>query len=171
MVWSVELHFRGVNGSGGSTLNATGEALGFLIFRTCATSTVKGPRTVRHPQVGERNSAMRRKHTAEAELDGVDFDRHDNDRAIRNCKSEACVAMLYLSQRQKALGRLWDVKDACLLSQVEGGVTTFQHGNRKAGQVSTGCPGSPRLSQASGPVLITRALELLPTSAPEGSSQ
>lgn len=58
----------------GSTLKATGAVLGFLILRICATSTVKGPD--RLDGGGLEKGGNREQHTAEAQLQRVDFDGH-----------------------------------------------------------------------------------------------
>ena len=61
------------------TLKATGELLGFLILRTCETSTVKGPGRVRLSTLKTAGSTRR---TAEPKLLGVDIDRHDGGRGL-----------------------------------------------------------------------------------------
>ena len=72
-------HLRGVR-----TLKATGELPKFLSLSVSATSTVKGPILVRKKGSGlnpARHDACARVysgHTAEGELDGIDFDGHDD---------------------------------------------------------------------------------------------
>lgn len=65
------------------TLKATGDEFVFLILRICATSTVKGPdRSVRQMRIPERRRCYATKHTAEAELLGLDFDGHDGQFSV-----------------------------------------------------------------------------------------
>ena len=63
------------------TLKATGELLGFLILRTCETSTVKGPGRVRHSTKLKTAGSTRR--TVEPKLLRVDIDRHDDGRGLK----------------------------------------------------------------------------------------
>ena len=63
------------------TLKATGELLGFLILRTCETSTVKGPGRVRHSTRLKTAGSTRR--TVEPKLLRVDIDRHDDGRGLK----------------------------------------------------------------------------------------
>ena len=77
------------------TLKATGDEFVFLILRICATSTVKGPdRSVRQMRIPERRRCYATKHTAEAELLGLDFDGHDGQFSVGLGEGSKCVASL-----------------------------------------------------------------------------
>jgi len=117
------------------TLKATGDEFVFLILRICATSTVKGPdRSVRQMRIPERRRCYATKHTAEAELLGLDFDGHDGQFSVGLGKDRS-VLRVFGGFTKGVVGEISSFLDRCCSSLVWAWTEITDAVGKKTGQV------------------------------------